>query len=159
LTGLANSRTLLQRLEAALQRARGLKHPCALMAVRISNFEAIVREFGREGADKSLVVTASHLRRAITDIDLAARVGEADFAVLLEGPTTTSVALSRAQHVVASGLRQMQPLPGGLILKYHVAIALLPDKEPDAAGSLRTVMEGVATMPADARKVIRPLNF
>ena len=159
LTGLANTRALLQRLEAALQRARGLKHPCALLAVRISNFDAIVREFGREGADKSLVVTASHLRRAITDIDLAARVGEADFALLLEGPTTTSVALSRAQHVVASGLRQMQPLPGGLLLKYHVAIALLPDKEPDAAGCLRTVMQGVAEMPADSRKMIRPLNF
>jgi len=159
LTGLAHTRTLMQRLEAAIARARSLKHPCALLAVRISNFDFIVAEFGRETVDKMLVVAASHLRRAVSDIDLAARVGEHDFALLLEGPTSTTVALSRAQHVVASGLRQVETLPAGLTLKFHVAVALLPDQNLDAAGSLKWVLDGVSHMPLDARKLIRPLNF
>jgi two-component system, sensor histidine kinase LadS len=159
LTGLAHGRTLLQRLESAIVRARSLKHACALMAVRISNFDALAAEFGRETADRALIVAASLLRRAITDVDLAARVGENEFALLLEGPTTTENALSRAQQLVASGLRAAEALPPGTTLKFHVAVALLPDRDLDAAGSLQWLRDGVNAMPPDARKLIRPLNF
>ncbi|MBI5278528.1 MAG: diguanylate cyclase [Burkholderiales bacterium] len=159
LTGLANTRVLLQRLDAAIARARSLKHPCALLGVRLANHEAIEHQFGAEALDKALVVAASHLRRAITDIDVAARVGESDFAVLLEGPTTPSTALSRAQHIVASGLRQATPLPAGLVLRFHVAIAMLPDPVLGTGESLQSLVEAAAAIPADARKAIKPLNF
>lgn len=159
LTGLAHGRTLLQRLDGALVRARSLKHACALMAVKISNFEAILAEFGREAADRSLVVTASHLRHAITDIDLAARIGERDFAVLLEGPTSTENAMSRAQQVIASGLRSSDALPPGATLKFHVSVALLPDKNLDSTGSIKWVLDGVNSIAPGARRLIRSLNF
>ena len=159
LTGLAHRRTLLQRLESAIVRARGLKHACALMAVKISNFDAIVAEFGRDTADRVLVVTASLLRHAITDIDLAARVGDHEFALLLEGPTTHENATSRAQQVVASGLRSVRALPPGMTLKFHVTVAMLPDHDLDAAGSLTWLLDAANAMPPDSRKLIRPLNF
>lgn len=159
LTGLAHTRTLLQRLEAALARARSLRHPCALLAVQIANLETIVSEFGQEVVDKVLLVTAAHLRRAVSDIDLAARVGDRDFALLLEGPTSTAAALSRAQQVVASGLRQAEALPKGLVIKYHLAIALLPERELDPAASLKWVREGLESMSPGTRKLIRSLNF
>lgn len=159
LTGLAHARSLLQRLESAVLRARGLKHTCALMAVKIANFDALASEFGRDTADRALIVAASLLRRAITDIDLAARVGEHEFALLLEGPTTTENALSRAQQVVAGGLRSAPVLPPGTTLKFFVTVAMLPDRDLDAAGSLKWVQDSVNAMPADSRKVIRPLNF
>jgi len=159
LTGLAHRRALLQRMENALARARSLKHGCALLAIRISNLEAIQQEFGRDTAEKALVVTASHLRRAISDIDMAARVGEHDFAVLIEGPTTLSVAASRAQQVVASGLRPMPALPMGATFKYHVAVAMLPEGELDAESTLDWALEEAARIPADARKLIRTLNL
>ncbi len=159
LTGLAHTRTLLQRLDSALVRCRALKHAGALMAVKISNFESIAAEFGRETADKALVVTASLLRRAITDIDLAARVGEHEFALLLEGPTTTENAISRAQQVIASGLRSSDALPPGTTLKFHIAVALLPDKDLDSPGTMKWLIDGVNAIRPDARKLIRPLNF
>jgi two-component system, sensor histidine kinase LadS len=159
LTGLAHNRTLLHRLEGAIARARSLKHACALMAVKISNLDAITAEFGRETADRVLVVTASLLRHAITDIDLAARVSEHGFALLLEGPTTTENAMNRAQQVVASGLRSSNALPPGTTLKFHIAVALLPDKDLDAPGSMKWLLESVGAMPADARKLIRAMNF
>ena len=159
LTGLAHNRSLLQRLEATLVRARNQRHPCALLGVKIANFEGIVSEYGREAAEKALVVAATHLRRAITDVDMAARVGDNEFVVLLEGPATSTSAMSRAQQVVASGLRPSEALPPGLTLKFHVAVALLPDRELDAPGSVKWVIDGVSTMPHDTRKAIRPLNF
>lgn len=159
LTGLAHARTLLQRMETAIARARSLRHPCALIGVRIVNMDAIVAEFGRECMEKTLVVSASHMRRAIADIDLAARVGDLEFALLIEGPTTAAAVLSRAQHVIASGLRQSPGLPPGLIIKFHVVAAMLPEADLDAPQSLDWVLGGLAHMPADARKMIRPLNF
>lgn len=159
LTGLPHRRGLLERLETTLARARGMKQPCALLGVRVSNMDAIVEEFGRDAADKALVVAGSHLRRAIVDIDMAARVGEREFAVLLECPTTAEVALSRAQQVVASGLRQIEALPAALTLKFHVAVALLPHHDLDAASSLQWVLDGLDQITPDARKLIRPLNL
>jgi two-component system, sensor histidine kinase LadS len=159
LTGLAHSRTLLQRLDSAIARARGLRHACALLAVSISNFEAIASESGRDVAERVLVIAASQLRNAITDIDLAARVGDHDFALLLEGPTTAENAMSRAQQLVASGLRSSEALPNGTTLKFHITVALLPDRDLDGAGSLKWVVDALRAMKPDARKLIRPLNF
>src|SRR3546814_4269933 len=64
-----------------LQRARNQKHPCALLGIKIANYDAIAAEYGREILDRTIVVAASHVRRAATDIDLAARVGEREFAL------------------------------------------------------------------------------
>jgi diguanylate cyclase (GGDEF)-like protein len=159
LTGLAHRDALLQRLEQTLQRARAQKQTCALLAVRISNVPAIVSEFGEEVVAKTLVVAAAHLRRAATDIDLAARVGDNAFVLLVESPTTQQVALSRAQQIVASGLRQAEGLPGGLSLKFHVAVAMLPHEALDAEVSLQWAIDGLEGIAPDTRKLIKPLNF
>jgi diguanylate cyclase (GGDEF)-like protein len=159
LTGLPNAQTLRNRLQAAIARARSQHHPCALLAVRISNTPAIIHEFGHGVLEKCLVVAASQLRQAASEIDLPARIGDVDFALLLEGPTTTTLALARAQQLVAHGLRQAEALPAGLILRYHVAVALLPEHDLDAEGSIRWVLDGATAMRPDARKLIKPLNF
>ena len=158
-TGLANTRTLTERLDNAIARASSLKHACALLAVRIANFETIADAHGRETAERVLVVTASLLRRASTDTDMAARVGDHDFALLLDGPSSTEAAISRAQQIVASGLRSSKALPPETVLKFQVTVAMLPDQNFDAAGGLRWLLEGVAAMGPDTRKLIRPLNF
>jgi diguanylate cyclase (GGDEF)-like protein len=159
LTGLPHRRTFLERLETALARARNNKLPLALLGVRIANMQAIAEEFGRESVEKALVVAASHLRRCITDIEMAARVGENEFALLLEGPLDAPRAMSRAQQVVASGLRQTEALPAALTLKFHVTVALLPHGELDGVATLQWVQDGLDQFAADARKLIRPMNF
>jgi two-component system, sensor histidine kinase LadS len=159
LTGIAHERTLLQRLQSAIDRARDLKQQCALIVLDLSNFDALATEFGAETADRALVVAASLLRRAATDIDLEARVGEHHFALLLESPTTAENAMNRAQELVARGLRSSTALPPAATIKFHAAVALLPHEKLDAAASLQSLIEAVKAMPADARKLIRPVNF
>jgi diguanylate cyclase (GGDEF)-like protein len=159
LTGLAHTRTFLQRLDAALQRCTTLKHACALMAVKIVNHNAIIAEFGRDTAERALVVAASHLRGVTGDVDMAARVGDHLFALLLEGPTTTEQAISRAQALVASGLRESNALPAGLLLKFQVAVAMLPDRQHGAGSALGWLQDAVNAIPSDSRKMIRALNF
>jgi diguanylate cyclase (GGDEF)-like protein len=157
LTGLADRRSLLQRLEDSLARARSQKHACALLVVRLANHDAIAGEHGRETLERALVVTASHLRRCAADIDLAARVAERDFALLLEGPTTPDVANARAQQLVVSGLRQAQALPVDLTLRLQVVVSVLPGHQPDAASTLQWALAALASVRPDSRKQIRML--
>jgi len=159
LTGIAHDRTLLQRLQGAIGRAQGLRQQCALLVLNIANFEALAAEFGRETADRALVVAASLLRRAASDTDMEARVGEHQFALLLDSPTNAENAMNRAQELVARGLRPSTALPATATIKFHVAVALLPHENRDAAASLQWLLQAVEGMPADARKLIRPMNF
>ncbi|MEO7391254.1 MAG: 7TM diverse intracellular signaling domain-containing protein [Ramlibacter sp.] len=159
LTGLAHTQTLLQRLEAALERCVALKQTCGLMGVKIANFQAILDEYDRDTAERVLVVAASMLRKVTTDVDTAARVGDHEFVLLLEGPASTADVTSRAQKLVASGLRDSEALPTGLVLKFQVATALLPDRGLDAPGSLKWLRDAAHATYADTRKLIRALNF
>ena len=159
LTGLPHRQAIIERLDTSLAHARGQKQNCALLGVRISNLEAIAGEFGREAAEKALVVAASHLRRTIVDFDMAARVDQREFAVLLEAPMTPQTVTSRAQQLVASGLRQIEALPAALTLKFHVTAAMLPVPELDGEASLGWVIDGLDQMNQEVRKLIRPLNF
>jgi hypothetical protein len=90
---------------------------------------------------------------------MAARVGEREFAMLLEAPVTPEITTSRAQQVVASGLRQVEALPAALTLKFHVVSALLPQTQLDGAGTLQWVMDALDQIEPEARKLIKPLNF
>jgi diguanylate cyclase (GGDEF)-like protein len=158
LTGLPHRQALIERLDSSLAHARGHKDMCALLGVRVVNLEAIIEEFGRDAAEKALVVAASHLRRTIVHFDMAARVSQREFAVLLEAPVTQEMAASRAQQIVASGLRQMDSLPSALTLKFHVAIAMLPHPQLDGASSLQWVLDGLDQIGPEARKAIRTLE-
>jgi diguanylate cyclase (GGDEF)-like protein len=159
LTGLAHRQGLIERLDSSLAHARAQKHHCALLAVRVSNLDATAAEFGRDAAEKALVVAASHLRRTIVGFDMVARVGEREFALLIEAPVTPESVTSRAQQIVANGLRQVEALPAALTLKFHVTAALLPDPQRDGAASLQWVLDALDLMTQDARKLIRPVNF
>jgi diguanylate cyclase (GGDEF)-like protein len=159
LTGLPHRGTLVDRLDSSIVRARNQKVQLALLGLRIANLNAIAEEFGREAVDKALVVAASHLRRCIHDIEMAARVGEGEFAVLMEGPIDGPMAMSRAQQLVASGLRQTEALPSALTLKFHVTVALIPHESLDGGTTLQWVLDGLNLFEKDARKLIRPLNF
>jgi two-component system, sensor histidine kinase LadS len=90
---------------------------------------------------------------------MAARIGEREFAVLLEGPTTSDNATARAQQLIAKGLQHSEALPPTVMLKYQIVVALLPEGERDAASTLKWLREAVLAVPADNKRAIRPLNF
>jgi two-component system, sensor histidine kinase LadS len=157
LTGLPHRSALVERMDSSLAHARGQKQKCALLGVRIANMEAIAQEFGRDAVDKALVVAASHLRRATVGYDMPARVGEREFALLMEAPVTREAATSRAQQIVASGLRSVESLPGAT-LRFHVTVALLPRAQLDGAGAVAWVIGALDGITQDARKLIRSLD-
>ena len=159
LTGLSNHHVLLVRLDAALQRARSQHLTCALIAVRLTNLDAIAAD-GKPGvAERALVLAAAQLHGIVSDIDLAARVGSSEFALLIESPATAGSVQQCATQIVARGLQPSPMLPAGTVLKFHVAAALLPGDPVDAAETLRWVLLAAQEMSINGKKAIRALNF
>ncbi len=163
LTGLTNHRMFLIRLHDALVRSQRFRMQCAVLVVDLSNHEWFRKEHGREVAERALVLGASRMRAVTRDVDTAARVGDTQLALLIEGPANAATAVSAATHVVARGLRPSDILPVGSTLKFHVAVALLPDPAhdhgQDAQAYLEWLSKEAAAMAHEPRKSIRTLNF
>ena len=140
LTGLANLRVLTPRLDGALARADKQGSSFAVLVVHVANWKDIAAAHGLQAAERALVLTASRLRRIAGEVDLAARVSEADFAVLLEAPTTRPDAIARARRIVDEGARDSALLAKGDALALRVSVAMLPRKPLNGAAVLRWML-------------------
>ncbi len=157
LTGLGSRRKLLRQLQISLERARSGR-PFALMVVELANHATLAREQGREGLDRALVLAAALLKAVVRDIDTVARVGDCQFALLMESPCTPEEANAMATHAVAQGLRSASAATGGATLRFHVALGLLPVSGLDAAGTLHQLLQELRLIAPDASKTIRTIR-
>jgi diguanylate cyclase (GGDEF)-like protein len=113
LTGLSNQHTFEARLHEALLRSNRYQHRSALLMIDLSNHGWFAREHGRQIADYALVLAGSCLRKLARDIDIAARVGDCEFALLIEGPVSPAQAVAAATQLVA---RALQPSAAAVAL-------------------------------------------
>lgn len=82
-TGLAGDRMLRSFLAGELRRARRYRQSVAVVAFDLDNFAAAARDVGPLVADRLLRECAIIISNQIRDIDLAARPGEDEFALVL----------------------------------------------------------------------------
>ena len=108
LTGLANLKLLDARVSEEIQRWERYRRPLALVLIDLDDFGIINDEFGREVGDELLQHVATILNGATRTLDLVARYGGQEFAVLL--PETNEM----GAMIVAERLRM--DLEGQLIL-------------------------------------------
>ena len=99
LTGLANRRALFEAAQQELQRSLTLPRPTALIVIDADHFKAINDRHGHPGGDTVLRHLAAVLGATFREVDVVARIGGEEFAVLL--PSTD---LARAA-VVAERMR------------------------------------------------------
>ncbi|MEJ2356996.1 MAG: diguanylate cyclase [Deinococcales bacterium] len=83
LTGLQNRRSLDARLETELARARRNGAAVSLLMLDIDNFKAINDRFSHTVGDEVLKRLARLLRGSLRDVDLCARFGGEEFAVVM----------------------------------------------------------------------------
>lgn len=100
LTGLANRRSFQETLEAELRRAERFDNSLALIFADLDDFKRVNDRFGHGVGDEVLRSFAEVLRGRIRSIDLAARLGGEEFAVLL--PSTDA----EGAEALAESLRQ-----------------------------------------------------
>jgi len=116
LTGLANRRRFERQLEREVARVERFERPFTLLMLDIDNFKNLNDSFGHDSGDDAIRRLSKVLREGTRGIDLAARIGGEEFAVLLvetsrEGgfevaerlrAAIKSLELPQAGHITAS---------------------------------------------------------
>ncbi|MFN7641130.1 MAG: GGDEF domain-containing protein, partial [bacterium] len=99
LTGLANRRQFMQRLEDELERVRRqtTREACVLM-LDLDNFKRVNDQYGHAAGDSLLRNFANLLRHELRITDTAGRVGGEEFALILPG-SSTDAAYAVAQRI------------------------------------------------------------
>jgi diguanylate cyclase (GGDEF)-like protein len=100
LTGCANRRRFLELARAEITRSARLKHPLALAIIDMDHLKQINDTHGHAAGDQALVVFTKICRKSIREIDLLARIGGDEFALLLPQTNSTQA------YEVLEGVRQ-----------------------------------------------------
>ncbi|MDT8341163.1 MAG: sensor domain-containing diguanylate cyclase [Longimicrobiales bacterium] len=83
LTGLANRRSLMDRLREEVDRAHRYGRPLTLVLLDLDHFKRVNDQWGHAAGDEVLRVTARALERISREQDLPGRMGGEEFAVVL----------------------------------------------------------------------------
>jgi diguanylate cyclase (GGDEF)-like protein/PAS domain S-box-containing protein len=133
LTGLANRRLLVERLDQALRRSVLDRKVHALIFVDVDRFKSINDSLGHVTGDEFLVAIATRMNEVTRSHDLLARFGGDEFVLLLEDVAGVDVAVAAARRICAA-VEQPIVLPDGyeLVAGVSVGIALTePGKTAD----------------------------
>ena len=137
LTGLANRRAFLRRLDAALRRAARDERPVALLMIDLDHFKELNDAVGHHAGDLLLQQFGPRLRAAAGGADTIARLGGDEFAVILAGRDGPETALGVASRIGAA-LAEPFSLDG---LSVHVGasvgVAVFPEHAADAGELLQ----------------------
>jgi diguanylate cyclase (GGDEF)-like protein len=119
LTGLANRRhfTAVLQEELALAERRGT--PVAVVLSDLDDFKGVNDRFGHLAGDDVLKAFADTLRRSLREIDLPARIGGEEFAILL--PQSDAAAARLVAERLRRTVRTLDGLPRRVTASFGVA--------------------------------------
>ena len=123
LTGLANRRRFERQLAREIARTARYGHPFCLLMLDIDDFKRVNDTWGHEAGDEAIRRLAKALQEGIRGVDLAARMGGEEFAVLL-----TETAVERGLEV-AERLRETikaAEIPGVGSITVSIGVAESP---------------------------------
>ena len=83
LTGLANVRAFLAALDREVERGRRFDTPLGLIMLDLDDFKLVNDSYGHQQGDEVLALVAGVLRDEIRELDIAARYGGEELAVIL----------------------------------------------------------------------------
>jgi len=137
LTNLLNAREFYRVLDAELERAQRYEESFSLLLVDADHFKEINDTYGHQSGDKVLRELAKHLRTQVRNVDVPARVGGEEFAVIL--PSTIGEAAlkiaERVRQAVAEGdIRLNDNLQTTVKITVSIGLASYPRSAQDAKG-------------------------
>ncbi len=134
LTQLANRRRFMEALRRERRRADRFGGPLAVVLADLDDFKLVNDGFGHQTGDEVLVAFADLVRSELRDVDLAARLGGEEFAILLpETDLDGAAALAERIRAKLSDHRLETAGSGpGLRVTASFGVAAHPASGPDA---------------------------
>ncbi|HEY6781040.1 MAG TPA: HD domain-containing phosphohydrolase [Thermoleophilaceae bacterium] len=141
LTGLLDDQGFDAVLATELQRARAADRSFAVAIADVDALRAHAEWFGHDARDRVLRLVAHDLEKWKRRIDLAAHLGDGEFALLLPGTDAggsllVAERMRRAAHRSFAGERSRPTL--------SIGVALYPDHAGDAAGLIEAARQALA---------------
>jgi diguanylate cyclase (GGDEF)-like protein len=136
LTGLANVRAFLSTLDREIERGRRFDTPLGLIMVDLDDFKLVNDSYGHQQGDEVLAHVAAVLRDESRELDVAARYGGEELAVILPQTDASGAALL-AERMRAAVESLQVPQVGGsgtLSVTASFGVALVPDSAQDRSG-------------------------
>jgi diguanylate cyclase (GGDEF)-like protein len=149
LTGLANHRVLLERLQLLLRRARRDPAAGGVLRVHVANYSTIRNEYGREAAEAALVRAAECVATEAAEADLVARERGGDLVLVLHGRVERAQLSDAGRNIIARGLKFSGRLPPGVTLSLRVVGIHAPLPPGTAATLLATLAQASEQLGRD----------
>jgi diguanylate cyclase (GGDEF)-like protein len=137
LTGLPNRALLTDRLNHAIARADRSGSLLAVMILDLDNFKEINDALGQAVGDQMLTEAARRLQSCLRSIDTLARLGDDEFAVLLEGVADFDEISQVAQRLLGAVAERAEVSGHELYLSASVGLAVYPVDDQEAEALLR----------------------
>ena len=152
LTGAANRRSLLERIEYEIARHARSRRSFALLMLDLDGFKLLNDRFGHPAGDDLLRDVAAALSHVIRDQDTLARVGGDEFCVL--APETDDAGAQRLTGRVESAVARVA---AGLdALGASVGAAVFPNDGMTAPALMQAADQRLLGVKRDARRPTRP---
>lgn len=135
LTGLANRRCFLERLQGEIARSRRAGYPLSIALIDLDGFKAVNDAYGHIVGDDVLRQVAQALRGAARESDLVARFGGDEFVLLF--PESSQAAVQRVLRDWR--IPEIPVLNGGdrATVNFSWGAATWPDDGPEPAALLQ----------------------
>ncbi|MBS1157947.1 MAG: hypothetical protein H6R15_366 [Proteobacteria bacterium] len=126
LTGLANRRGFIERLEQSLREAADKQRRLAVLFIDLDQFKQVNDSLGHGVGDDLLVAVAARLAEHVPLIDMLARLGGDEFICLMEGVHSEADAALLAEEINGAFTASFRLGDHELFLSASVGISLFP---------------------------------
>ena len=150
LTGLGNRVLLRDRLELATA-AAGRGVASALLALDLDFFKQVNDTLGHPAGDEVLRQVAARLSGCVREVDLVARIGGDEFAILQHGASQPEAARTLAERLVAAVCAPYQVDGQSIVIGASIGVALITCGNITADDHMRRADKALYLAKAEGR--------
>ena len=133
-TGVANARAFVEEAEREIERSRRSGRPFSLVFADCDDFKAVNDTHGHAAGSAVLRSIAQRIRAAVREVDLVARMGGDEFAVLM--PETGEEGARAAVERIRAALTE-RTVDGGVSVTLSLGLATFAGGWPSVEEALR----------------------